>query len=817
MDLRLPDYSNYVITDHIDSGSNGHLFRAHNDLTEGDLAFKVVPVTNLPTDPTAQRAYLHEARAPNRLRSPAVVKYHDVIAYTPPGTTIDTVIFVCDYIDGLNLKQFVVKNRESITVDFVERFLRTMFELLYELKARNMNHGDLHDRNILVTIPEYVPTPHPTFVVTDFSVRHVSDTQAHASDYLSLATVLQSLLEPIVYEDCGSRDRFVFNVLNDEFLGRHLIDTDSTLDTLVANPGGLLEKLDRLEVAFAAARRSSSGALTSPFDYPNCEQIGNSHSLLQSLYSDRLLGLDEIQRRSNLVLTGPRGCGKTTVFRALSLDHLVSTNNDDPDSIKYIGVYYRCDDLYFAFPRYQKPTRSEALDLPMHFLSSSLMANALDNVRAWGTRHYATEFERAEYGIATDLWQMFGWPASGNIATTRLSSIVAHLRGRERKRAREKHRFANDPNQGFGSYFGPEVLFAACALLRERLSFLQDRQFYFFVDDYSAPKITIDLQDSLNRLFFHRNPDVFFKISTESPVSFQSQDVDEKRYVESREYDLLNLGLRYIGSDPVQTRLFLEDLFRRRFAEVEEYPVQTLEDLIGSRARNENETARQFRRHSASIAYAGVEAVTAMCSGDVHYMIRLVGRMVEDFGGASAVATAPAAPRIPDKNQHDSIRAAAGDFIDSVRSLPKWGPRLEDVVSAFGRVAHSFLRYRNSGNQTGDPPHQAARIEPYEPLRLSEAADEVLTELLRYSILIEDPRGMSRRGKVVRRFLLRRYLIPHFRLTFSRRDSLQLENSEIEMLLTEPSVFESRKRLKSFDDAKRGRRRRGPSKSLFSA
>ena len=138
-----------------------------------------------------------------------------------------------------------------------------------------------------------------------------------------------------------------------------------------------------------------------------------------------------------------------------------------------------------------------------------------------------------------------------------------------------------------------------------------------------------------------------------------------------------------------------------------------------------------------------------MCSGDIHYMIRLVSRMVEDYGGRDRLAASDATPRIPLRRQHDSIRAAAGAFMESVRTLPRWGTQLADVVTAFGNVAHSYLMYETAKNETSQPPHQASRIEPYDALHLSDDAREILHELLRYSVLIEDPRGMSRRGKIV--------------------------------------------------------------------
>ena len=189
--------------------------------------------------------------------------------------------------------------------------------------------------------------------------------------------------------------------------------------------------------------------------------------------------------------------------------------------------------------------------------------------------------------------------------------------------------------------------------------------------------------------------------------------------------------------------------------------------------------------------------------------------MVEEYGGRSALASTSTTPRIPWRHQHNAIRGAAGAFMESIRTLPGRGPELADAITAFGNVAHSYIVYETSTNESLSPPHQASRIEPYEPLALTREAFQIIEELLRYSVLIEDPRGKSRRGEVVPRFYLRRYLIPHFQLTFSRRDSLQLENHEIEMLLRQPQEFEKKMRLRSLEDAARRRGRNPDQGDLF--
>ena len=53
------------------------------------------------------------------------------------------------------------------------------------------------------------------------------------------------------------------------------------------------------------------------------------------------------------------------------------------------------------------------------------------------------------------------------------------------------------------------------------------------------------------------------------------------------------------------------------------------------------------------------------------------------------------------------------------------------------------------------------------------------------------------------RLYLRRFLIPHFNLTFSMRDSIELEPAEFEVFLLNPKVFEQKLRLRSVDDATR--------------
>jgi hypothetical protein len=169
-----------------------------------------------------------------------------------------------------------------------------------------------------------------------------------------------------------------------------------------------------------------------------------------------------------------------------------------------------------------------------------------------------------------------------------------------------------------------------------------------------------------------------------------------------------------------------------------------------------------------------------------------------------------------EKTQSRAIRDAAGSFLKNLRGVPRCGVRLVAIVEAFGNVANSHLKFLDSKNEEGSPPKQATRIEPYEPFALSEDAQHLYDELLRYSVFVEDFRGKSRRGSVVPRLYLRRFLIPHFNLTFSTRDSIELEPADFEFFLMSPQDFDQKFRLKSADDANRFEKQQSEAKNQLS-
>ncbi len=787
---KVPGLPDYEIIEHVESGCNAHVFRAHSKNVNNDIACKIIPKENVRGD-TSEQSWRAEIDKANILDSRIVVKFWHVANWIDQ----DCIVLCSEFVCGKTLDKHIKKHKLDISVRFIEEFLKEMLSFIDDMERHSVQHGDLHSKNILVEDrSDQLGGPPFSFRVTDFGVTTVTSGAIFKDDYDQIATVLRELLQNVDYSSAGSREKYAFNVLNDHFLARHLCEKDITRDPLARQTRQLFNRLDEIDSEFANLRRQTTKQkLVTPFDYLSCEQIGESHSLFKALYSDLFLGLDQIKSKNNLVLTGPRGCGKTTVFKSLSLHHRFLVDEANPKDIDYIGVYYRCDDLYFGFPRYKLPDKPEGYDIPLHYVTATLIYEALESIEMWSLHYFNKEFLKNEEKLSYKIWEILGFPPPNEPRACTFKALCVRLQ-KERRRAARKQRFINtDPS--IGQYFGPDVLLYVCSEITRMLSYLRDIPFYFFIDDYSTPKITTDLHRNINRLFMQRTPFCFFKLSTESPVSYIRADIDGKTYEEGREFSLLNLGSVYLKAKAPETLKFLEDVFSRRFQAVENYPVSTIEELVGINPKlSSNKIANSIRKGDKPELW-GKEILGKLCSGDIFYVINLVKRMVTSAGSNAALAAIDTSPKIDKVDQRDAIREEAGNFLNGVRGIED-GERLVQIVTAFGNVAHSYLRFRNSKDRKGNPPYLASRIEPIEELNFCGEAKKYYEQLLRYSLFIEDPRGKSITGRVVPRLYLRRALLPHFNLAFSKRDSIRLSKEDFELLLLNPKEFERSHQVK---------------------
>ena len=780
----------YKLEEYVGLGKHGVVYRAVREDSYSTVACKLIQEKALTK---GWKTELAKANKLNGIEQVVPCVFH-------ASKIIDEDVYVyifSQFIKGKNLRDYIEANSNIITISFIRNLIDQILQVFLAMKEEGISHDDLHEGNILIADPDpRFYDQSPRIKITDFGIATYP-----VDDYVSLARICHKLLECIDPSTLSGKERFLYSCLI-PFLDKEILEHDYTRGEYVRNPRLLIEHLRNLDQEYKD-RRGVYPKLTlkHPFDYMSCEQIGDDFKLLRELYSLQFLGNRDLVERINTVLTGPRGCGKTTIFRNLDLrSQLLAGEGEIND--EYIGVYYQCKDLYYSFPYLREEVSPDVLKITVHYFNLALLLQILDTLVtidevSWKTFGDAILTSLEEF-IKAEL-PSYCIPPKGtpNFRLRHMFNSVQKEKTDLKKKLESGRYNIISPSEG---YLGLDFLKRFCGFLQESVPWLKNRPFYFFVDDYSLPKISKPLQLSLNRVIFDRCAECFFKISTESVVSLYPYDADRKFLEEAREYDLIDLG-DYFLHNKKERRRFLLDVINNRLKKAEgispEY--KKLEGILGKTPYKYNDLAREIA-DGKHVHYHGIDTIIDLCSGDIGNILRLLRDIFAQVDGGLDAFSKPKGVKIPiaPEIQDKAIREFGADFLTRIESFPETGPQLRKITEAFGDVAQWYLCNRTSKNVKGKPQWQAFRIEIRGKLKFDDPhSRDYYDDLLRYGLFIRDVKGKSIRGAVVPRLYLRRILIPTFRLTFNQRDNIGLEVKGFNTLLRDPEKFTETMRKKA--------------------
>ena len=344
-------------------------------------------------------------------------------------------------------------------------------------------------------------------------------------------------------------------------------------------------------------------------------------------------------------------------------------------------------------------------------------------------------------------------------------------------------------------------------LLKEKIAYIEDKPFFFFLDDYSLPMVKSIIQSILNPIIFRRSANIIFKVSTESVESFLRLTLNKKPLEENDDYRLIDCGkLVFLKSDNECKEIIFEIINKR----IERHQLLkgkklSIEKILGNTHYNDEERAKIIRNEAINnkidntkYLYQGWEVFYKMWSSDVREMINIFADMIslgEDLQTSKYL--------ISDKVQDKVYKESGGQFINLLGSatnpseesllrdsILNYGKHLTEIVEAFHQVASLDLKLKNSKNQKINPIKKARRIEIADTDKsLDKEANDYYNGLIRYGIFIQDYRGKSVRGKIAPRLYLRSRLIPFFRLAFSKRDSITMTWEDLNMWLLNPKKY----------------------------
>lgn len=730
------------------------------------------------------------------------------------------------FVDGTNLRDFLRAN-DRPEFGFILALGGSLLRAKHACDAVSVVHGDIHEGNVLIANQDpRFPEQGRRVVVTDFGYGGSHNGLAPKDDSLQISSIMCGLLRRSSDDVLEATDRAIREKLI-EFFGKELTDsyarnTDPSPPQTASNiaRSSLFQTFEsRINQAKVAAANAGKGVSeTNADDYLNAEALGHRQDEWQNLFVPEILGANAFTSRNVTIITGARGCGKTMAFRRLTLflDELIGSPSGVRGADNILGFYLNCRDVVEVFPYTGAVLRQPHRDQIVHFFHLCWLQEIF---RAFGQRQVRE--------VGSYAW-IYEW-ISRFFGSTFVRPIVEQ----------------GDPLMHLLAFVGDQKELCRTMPLGkqkqwplDRVDLLDDfyvaasanvpwiksQPFFFFLDDYTIPLLSEQLQSTLNPIVFKRRANVFFKISTEASNSFL-RIVGKKPLEVNHDFDLVDLANETLHIDDPAKLALLDSIFRRRIRRIDELRARNLGlvDVLGASNWSYNQLARTLREArgaSSNPIYYGEKAFVGMWSSDIRSMIQLFNELMRPFrlnkGGAFPISR---------ELQQARYYESGGEFLnltETVRSAGFWdgearagagprnfGRRLREIATTFIAVCRwELMEQPLMRNQKTESPKQAFRIEIVDALELPDKVQTYYHGLIRWHVFLPDWRGRSVRGVMTPRMFLNKRLLPYARLSFSGKDSISLTNAEFQSLLTAPSSFlsywKNKKRKQNHLAARRG-------------
>ena len=184
-------------------------------------------------------------------------------------------------------------------------------------------------------------------------------------------------------------------------------------------------------------------------------------------------------------------------FQKSSLKTKALAGKINPEKLEsYVGIYYQCSDLYYAFPYLDRDPTEDDKRAITHYFNLGMLFEIIETFSALKKFPILalneTELRSLENFLAEYL-PNYENPPSGTNILYHLKSVVTAEKTTF-KRWLESGR-KNKPPEVF---LPMDFLKSLCALVEEKVAWLKGRVFYFFIDDYSLPRVSKAIQLSLS-------------------------------------------------------------------------------------------------------------------------------------------------------------------------------------------------------------------------------------------------------------------------------------------------------------------------------
>ncbi len=424
------------------------------------------------------------------------------------------VCFIEQWIEGRTLLDFLKQQTHLVTGTFLLAYVHGMCEALNALRAVKLQHDDLHMGNVMLENPALgmPPDRYSVKVIDTGNLKCISNNSSLLrGDHRQFVAHLVAIYNTIQQRKLLSvrEKRFLEEC---EKLFRSMLDED---------PSVALTDPEQIKTQFtfaftrANAPRPATVTLQSPFEYISAEHLSEDR-LLVEIFADSCPWLHKVSGPDPCIVSGPRGCGKSTMFRWLSIRTHLHKEKIDINEFRIAGFYISCStDLQNRFGW----IRTEALASRfkpeiVHYFNLLLVREVLQTLCLISERHDREEYwglgaaqEQVIYEFICKTFEK-SHPVLQGVSRLRqcLDMIEADMFHCHVQMLKGLNLEWPTPETLLGDFTG---------ILVQEIGFVQDHRITFLIDDFSTHRIPEYVQAILLRIIWERRGTHIFKLSSE--------------------------------------------------------------------------------------------------------------------------------------------------------------------------------------------------------------------------------------------------------------------------------------------------------------
>lgn len=706
------------------------------------------------------------------------------------------ICFISEWLDGLTLRDLIDQSPLEITPALVAHVTKDLLTAVLVMEEMGFKHDDLNLGNLMLERPNQILAAiNPARGVSRLRVIDLGSMKpwdratAKLDDDWSLSAKCIAELHNTLHANRPLATQYPQFLKGLRDFIHDLADEPSRR---FPDRGDYIRGIERIEQLITIEPRAD--AVFHPLEAISAEHLADDAILLK-LFVKHLPWLSLVQGPNPCVLIGPRGCGKSMVFRYMATRTHITSKESQSSVLResgIFGVYVGCSSDLGHDLIWLGRKGSGIADYVEQIIDYFNLVVARELMRALASAARATEFsaalgltEQGKRRIADFLETIL----DRDLRRIHVSgmevfqSCADTLDGLRLGLAKEMRKGASS---GLGT--GATFLRDLCSKIVEEMPAFKTYSLTFLLDDYTEHRISKPVQEILNGIVFQRVPCMIFKVSSE-PYGFDSGTFFETRVDATREYLPIDAGTNCLDMSPADRRLFVTDLLDRRLS-VAKY-AGTAQTLIGdSEYRSDLKLAEfiRVRRKGKQTYYNGLDVLSNAWSGDVATVLHIVSNMFADAG-----VNASFDRRISKDIQHQAIVRVSKGLRGRVQSYSPFGPPMSAILSAFGDLAARLLvdhkarvRSRKSNDvnrkyriewtlpEGADAESELARFDPSGGLYC------LYKELIRRAVFHENlqSRGKEGPGRRTVRLQIRSSLLPSFGTSLLHENHLKIDRAE---------------------------------------